>query len=485
MERMANSATPSSLLAGEEPAKKKPTVILVALWSVSHFTPMVELGKRLLALTAAVGHSGLTVDVLVVPSPTGKWESEIFDRIRLDEASGLDIHFHHLPFLDAPTHYTTGSGIEEFVSLYVRLYVPYLKSTILSGRSPAVAAVVVDIFCTTLLDAPRELGVPAYVFLISSAAMAAVLLRSPSLDDEVPADAESFEELAGGVVHVPGLPPVPACSLPSGLDNRKIPTYECFLYNGKRYMETDGIIINTVAELEPAVLAAIADGRCTRGIPTPTVYTIGPVVPISPAAEKKKTKKKNDDEYYYRCVQWLDTQPTGSVLFLCFGGRGGYFSVAQVHEIAQGLERSGQRFLWVLRGQPEPGMKLPTDANLTELLPDGFVERTRERGMVWPTRAPQKEVLEHAAVGGFVTHCGWSSITESLWFGVPMLAWPHAAEQHLNAFMAVAGMGVAVGMKVDKGRSNFVEAAELERAVKALMAGDGEEGRKVRRRPCV
>ncbi|TKW34884.1 hypothetical protein SEVIR_2G335600v4 [Setaria viridis] len=452
---MAIISTPSS--QSGEPAAK-PTVVLVALWGVSHFAPMVEAGKRLLDLS---GRS-LTVNVVLVPSPTGKWEDAIFERIRREEASGQGIRFHHPAAVEPPTDHT---GIEEFVSRYVQLYVADLKA-IVSGLACPVAAVVVDIFCTTLLDAPLELGVPAYVFLTCGAAMAAVLLRSPSLDEEVAAEVE-FRELEGGV-DVPGLPPVPATNLPSGLDNRKIRTYKWFLYNGRRYLETNGILINTIAELEESVLAAITDGRCTRGIPTPPVYTIGPVVAIAPPSEEK-------DE----CVRWLDSQPAASVLFLCFGGGGGYFSVPQVHEIAQGLERSGHRFLWVLRGQPEPGMKVPTDANLAELLPDGFLERTKGRGLVWPTRAPQKEILAHAAVGGFVTHCGWNSSVESLWFGVPTLPWPQAAEQHLNAFVLVAEMGVAVGMKVDKERRNFVEAAELERAVKALM-GDGEVARKIR-----
>ncbi|KAI4995084.1 hypothetical protein ZWY2020_034987 [Hordeum vulgare] len=36
----------------------------------------------------------------------------------------------------------------------------------------------------------------------------------------------------------------------------------------------------------------------------------------------------------------------------------------------------------------------PTDAKLVELLPEGFLEKTKGRGLVWPTRAPQKE-LQH------------------------------------------------------------------------------------------
>ncbi|KAM0854567.1 hypothetical protein ACQ4PT_050375 [Festuca glaucescens] len=103
--------------------------------------------------------------------------------------------------------------------------------------------------------------------------------------------------------------------------------------------------------------------------------------------------------------------------------------------------------------------------------------------MVWPTRAPQKEILAHAAVVGFVTHGGWNSILESLWFGVPMVPWPLYAEQHLNAITLVASMGVAVAMKVDRKMNNFVAASELERAVKALMDGDSDDGGRRGRRP--
>ena len=49
----------------------------------------------------------------------------------------------------------------------------------------------------------------------------------------------------------------------------------------------------------------------------------------------------------------------------------------------------------------------------------------------------------------------------------------------MDAFTPVAAMGVAVAMKVYRNRDNFVEATELERAVKELMGG-GEEGRKAR-----
>ena len=113
---------------------------------------------------------------------------------------------------------------------------------------------------------------------------------------------------------------------------------------GKRYVEANGIILNTAADLEPRVLAAIADGRCARG--APVVYPIGPVLALTPPANAAEKE-------LHECVRWLDLQPPASVLFLCFGGKG-FMSTAQVHEIAHGLERSGQRFLWVLRRGHEP-----------------------------------------------------------------------------------------------------------------------------------
>ncbi|NP_001131537.2 Anthocyanidin 5,3-O-glucosyltransferase [Zea mays] len=436
-----------------------PTIVLVPVWGIGHFVPMLEVGKRLLARSALP----LTVTVLVMPLPAeAKRASEITEHIRQQEASGLAIRFHHLPAVEPPTDH---SGIEEYISRYVQLYSPHVKAAV-AGLTCPVAGVVVDIFCTALFDAAHQLGVPAYVYLITSAAMCALLLRSPTLDEEVAVEVE-FEQMEGGV-DVPGLPPVPASCLPTGLENRKIPTYRWFLYNGRRYMEAAGIIVNTIAEAEPRVLAAIADGRCTRGVPAPPVYSIGPVIPSTPPAEQQAQE----------CVRWLDSQPPSSVVFLCFGS-GGCFTAPQAHEIAHGLDRSGHRFLWVLRGTPEPGTKLPSDGNLAELLPADFLARTKDRGLVWPTKAPQKEILAHAAVGGFVTHCGWNSVLESLWHGVPMVPWPLGAEQHYNAFTLVADMGVAVALNVERKRKNFVEATELERAVKALMC-DGETARKVR-----
>jgi UDP:flavonoid glycosyltransferase YjiC (YdhE family) len=77
----------------------------------------------------------------------------------------------------------------------------------------------------------------------------------------------------------------------------------------------------------------------------------------------------------------------------------------------------------------------------------------------------------HDAVGGFVTHCGWNSVLESIMAGVPMLAWPLYAEQRMNRVFLEKELGLAVAVEgYDK---EVVEAGEVAAKVKWMMDSDG------------
>lgn len=43
------------------------------------------------------------------------------------------------------------------------------------------------------------------------------------------------------------------------------------------------------------------------------------------------------------------------------------------------------------------------------------------RGMAVRSWAPQKAVLRHESVGGFVSHCRWNSVLEAMSADVPMI----------------------------------------------------------------
>ncbi|CAL5080102.1 unnamed protein product [Urochloa decumbens] len=367
-------------------AKPKLTVVLLPVWSSGHFTPALEAGKR---LVSALGCDDFSLTVLVMRPPTPESASQVATHMAGEAAAesatrgGCEVIFHHLPAVEPPAGCDT---VEVFTSRYIHLHAPLVRATV-AALPAAAAALVVEFTSTGMFDVARELGVPAYVYFASSAAMLALMLRLPALHDEAP---EEFGEQQR--VRVPGLP-------------RRSSSRRCWRRSPRAGARVDA-----------------PRRRCTRS------------------------------------------------------ARLGFLTAEQVSEAAAGLERSGQRFLWALRAPPAAAGELR--------LPEGFLERTKDRGLVWTSWAPQREVLAHRAVGGFVTHCGWNLVLQALWSGVPMAPWPLYAEQHLNAFEIVASMGVAVRMDVDRKRNNFVEAGEVARVVRCLVRGDDEEedGRRARKR---
>ncbi|CBI23921.3 unnamed protein product, partial [Vitis vinifera] len=98
-------------------------------------------------------------------------------------------------------------------------------------------------------------------------------------------------------------------------------------------------------------------------------------------------------------------------------------------------------------------------------------------GKVFPSVMFDKEaVLAHPAIGGFVSHCGWNSILESIWYGVPIAAWPMYAEQQINAFQMVKDLGLVVEIKIDYNKDSgyIVSAREIENGLKNLMNMNNE-----------
>ncbi|XP_019429574.1 PREDICTED: UDP-glycosyltransferase 90A1-like [Lupinus angustifolius] len=169
-----------------------------------------------------------------------------------------------------------------------------------------------------------------------------------------------------------------------------------------------------------------------------------------------------------RWIEWLDEKlkEKGSVLYVAFGSQA-EISDEQLIEMAKGLEESMVNFLWVIR-------------KAEWALPDGFEERVQNRGIVVREWVDQREILMHESIEGFLSHCGWNSVLESICAGVPILAWPMMAEQHLNARMV--DEEIKIGLRVetcDGSVRGFVKSEGLRKSVKELMEGEkGREGRK-------
>lgn len=150
-----------------------------------------------------------------------------------------------------------------------------------------------------------------------------------------------------------------------------------------------------------------------------------------------------------------------------------------IQVIAEGLEQSGQKFIWVLR-EADTANLFEGEARRVEL-PAGFEERVREKGMVVRGWAPQPEILAHPATGGFMSHCGWNSCNESMKMGVPIAAWPMHSDQPTNAVLLTEILRVALPVRKWGAETGEVVTAEMvEDAVRRLIAS--EEGGEIRKR---
>lgn len=166
-------------------------------------------------------------------------------------------------------------------------------------------------------------------------------------------------------------------------------------------------------------------------------------------------------------LEWLTKKRKASTVFLSFGSEY-YLSNKEREAIAEGLELSEVNFIWVLRF-PVGDEDKP---KLEQALPEGFLERIGERGLMVEDWAPQAKILQHSSIGGFVSHCGWSSVMESLKFGVPIIAMPMHADQPLNARLVQA---VGVGVEVKRGKDGSLEREEIVKAIKQVVGEkDGE-----------
>ncbi|KAL4577192.1 hypothetical protein LXL04_013296 [Taraxacum kok-saghyz] len=217
-----------------------------------------------------------------------------------------------------------------------------------------------------------------------------------------------------------------------------------------------GLITNSFYELEPLFLDIL--NRESK----PKAWCVGPLclaeIESPPTVDRKP-----------KWMEWLD-QKLGqgrSVLYVAFGSQA-EISSKQLEAISKGLEESLVSFLWVVR-------------KYEGTVVDELQERVGERGMIVKEWVDQLEILKHESVTGFVSHCGWNSVLESICSEVPILAWPMMAEQPLNARMVAEE--IKIGLRVetfDGSVKGFVTSEGLKKTVKELM--EGEKGKEVRKK---
>ena len=223
-----------------------------------------------------------------------------------------------------------------------------------------------------------------------------------------------------------------------------------------RVKQAQYLLFNSVYEIEAQAIDTL---KAKYSFP---LYSIGPAIPFLEINNNPQTNSNEPNNY----LQWLDSQPKGSVLYISLGS---YLSVSkeQMEEIVEGVCDSGVRFLLVSRGANNPWL------NQNRVMMSGLV-------VPW---CDQLMVLCHSSIGGFLSHCGWNSVLEAMFAGVPILTFPLSFDQAPNSKQIVEDWKVGLHGKGGVGANNVVVMRrEIAGLVSRFMNSQSNESKELRER---
>nr|UHH90550.1 UDP-glycosyltransferase [Nicotiana benthamiana] len=180
------------------------------------------------------------------------------------------------------------------------------------------------------------------------------------------------------------------------------------------------------------------------------VFLVGPVVPDPPSGKLEE-----------RWSSWLNKFEAGTVIYCSFGSET-FLKDEQIKELALGLEQTALPFFLVLN--------FPANVNfsveLNRALPEGFLERVKDKGIIHSGWVQQQHILAHSSVGCYVCHAGFSSVIEALVNDCQVVMLPQKGDQFLNAKLVSGDMkaGVEVNRRDEDGyygKEDIKEAVEM------------------------
>ncbi|KAG6467013.1 UDP-glycosyltransferase 89B2-like [Zingiber officinale] len=407
-------------------------LLLVPFPAAGHMLPLLDLA----GLLSESFHPAIIITVAVTPKNVSLLAA------RCPAASPLVLPFPSDPAIPPGVenaHEDPSTDVRLLMRAFAGLHLPLLRW----AQDHRPTALLSDFFCgwTNLLAA--ELGVPRLVFSPSGALCLSLIhslwRRMPKRNNpNDPVELILFPDL-------PGSPLYPWRHLASNyrlyVEGDPLSEFakELYLANPRSW----GFIFNTFTELERTYLHHLR-----HDLGHARVWAVGPLA--TPPGTSVGLEE--------RLAAWLGASPKGSVVYVAFGSLA-ELSPAQAEALAAGLERSGARFVWATRG--------------AVAMPVGFEERVAGRGLVLAGWAPQVAILNHAAVGAFISHCGWNSVLEAVAAGVSLLTWPMTADQFFNARLLEEEIGTGV-RACEGGEEAVPQPEELARLVAEAV---GEAGR--------
>ncbi|KAG8376581.1 hypothetical protein BUALT_Bualt09G0078500 [Buddleja alternifolia] len=405
----------------------KPHAIMIAVPYQGHLNPFVHLALKLASngFTITFVHTEHAHHMISKSHNTNNVEFDIFSEAR---NSGLDIRYTTI-FDGFPLQYDRELNVVEYWEhmLYnFPDYVDELVGKLIESLDPSsVPLLVADTFACWPGKIAKKYSLVNVSFWTQPALALAVGYYLDLLRENGHFPPKENNEYAL-INYIPGVEPIRTKDLMSYFQETDTTTivHKLIFMAFEEVKKADFIICNTVQELEPETLSTM-----NREHPT---YAIGPVN-FSIKTNISKSLLSEID-----CTKWLDTKPPGSVLYVSFG------SIVQtnkqiIEEIAKGLLLSEVNFIWAIRHN------IVSSIDMTDVLTIEFKDNIKDRGLIVPW-CNQNSVLSHSAIGGFLTHCGWNSILEGVWCGVPMICYPVMYDQPTNRKLVVDDWKIGINL---------------------------------------
>ncbi|KAL2487388.1 UDP-glycosyltransferase 86A1 [Abeliophyllum distichum] len=437
--------------------KQKPHALLFPYPLQGHVIPFVHLATKLalngftitFVNTESI-HQQISKAAGLDLGATGDGDADIFSEAR---KSGLDIRYatitdgFPLGFDRSLHHDQFFEGILHVFPAYVDDFVGYLVRS-----DPTINCFIADTFFVWTSMIASKYNLVNISFFTEPALVLTLYYHIDLLRQN--GHFATADNRSDAIDYIPGVKSITPTDLMSYLqetDNISTTVHQILYKAFHDVKKGDFIIINTVQELEEETISCIQKKQ--------PIYAIGPIFPPGFTKSCISTSLWAESD----CTPWLDTKPHDSVLYVSFGSYA-HTSKHEIDEIANGLLLSGVNFIWVLR----PDI---VSSDESDILPVGFEESVKGRGRIvsW---CFQIAVISHPAIGGFLTHCGWNSILESIWCCVPLLCYPLLTDQFTNRKLVVDDFNVGINLCDDK---KYVNREEVSEKINRLMKGKSSE----------
>ncbi|XP_061359443.1 UDP-glycosyltransferase 86A2-like [Gastrolobium bilobum] len=410
---------------------QKPHAILFAYPLQGHVIPAVDLAINLASRGFTITfvnthsiHHHTSKASLSTTTTNNNNNDDIFAAVK---DSDLDIRYTTVSD-GLPVEYDRTLNHDEFMESLLHdmsVHVEELVTNIVKHSVPPVTCLIADTFFVWPSAIAMKFGLPYVSFWTEPALVFTLYYHMDLLRKN--GHYACHDNRKDPIDYIPGVKAIDPKDTTSYLQQTDTTTV-CHQIISKAFNDVRGanfVLCNTVQELEPQVIAALQVQK--------PFYAIGPLFPYGFNKGTVATSLWSESD----CTHWLDSKPHGSVLYASFGSYA-HITKRDLVEIANGLLLSKVSFVWVLR----PDVVSSDDV---DPLPSGFREEISDRGIVIPWCC-QTQVLTHPAIKGFLTHCGWNSILEGIWYEVPFVCFPLLTDQFTNRKLLVDDWRVGINL---------------------------------------